>query len=254
MLKSIKKLFSIDETEVDIDEIDTEIEEKKELYKKQLTPKPERTPVYPKLKNSELDDNSTKYTEVKSFDSTITNEPVALDEIKEIQENTKPLVDDSEINKASRRSFDFEQVIEKSYEPQTKKEEVVEEVEQPKEIVKENKKNNEYTRDNYVLKDLISPMRGVVRKEKPMPKKGNDHKKANIIKLREEVKTKELEAKDDYKELLDYTQDTIETKDLESSLNQLSNQKAKDTLSETSRFTLIEDSTGEMRLVIDEDE
>lgn len=258
MLKSIKKLFSIDESEVDLDEIDLEIDDKKELYKKQIKQTENKVPVFPKTNTKEFEDESAKYTEVKAPEPEVIIEPVALDEIKEIQDNTKPLVDENEVSKKTRRSFDFEQVIEKSYEPRTNEEKSFEEknvkVEKEQPVVKEKQPSAKYTRDNYVLKDLISPMKGIVRKEKPMPKKGSDHKKANIIKLREEVKTKELDVKDNYKEILDFSLEATDTKDLESSLNKLSKAEVKDTLSETSRFTLIEDSTGEMRLVIDEED
>lgn len=254
MIKAIKKLFSVDESELDFDEIET-TEEKSTLYQNELNNNLENTGVNNYTKPIE-DDNIIK--EIDTDVDIIVNEPV----IKAIEE-TAPDINAFEIDKpevkTNRRSFDFAKEIEDAYEKPyfAEDEEEVEEVETIKvdEIKAKDvdKSDNLVNKDNYVLKDIISPMRGVIRKETNTIKRDAEVKKAQIIKLREHTKTTEMEpSDDDYYETIEFP--FTDTKELDDDLTTLPSEEPKDTLSETSKFTLIEDSTGEMRLVIDEEE
>lgn len=258
MIKSIKKLFSVDESELDFDEVE-DVENKANLYQKELAQHNIDTTANLNLSiNNRLEEQGNKFKEIEaniSYEQTPTNNE-KIDIIKDYQVQTNSLISDdleSSQEKTARRSFDFEKAIENSYD-------VVEDIiDTPDILVKDegsSKKdtNDIINKDNYVLKDIISPMRGVIRKETNTIKKEEEHKKAQIIKLREQVKTKEIDIEDGYAQTIEFPFDTGDTKELETKLADITNNESRDTLSETSRFTLIEDSTGEMRLVIDEEE
>lgn len=101
------------------------------------------------------------------------------------------------------------------------------------------------SKEDYVLRDIISPIYGVVRKEeKTIQKEEKSHEVSKIIKLRDKNKVVEIEYEDEFNN---------DTKKMSlDALNKISEKRK--TLSETSKFTLVEDSTGEMRLFIDEEE
>ena len=255
MIKAIKKLFSVDESELDFDEIET-TDDKSTLYQDELNNKLENTGVTNYNKSIE-DDNIIK--EIDNDVDIIISEP----NVQSIEE-TAPEIDILEANKVetkpNRRSFDFAKEIEDAYEKPYVPFEETEEVKEVETVKVDETKQTESSKsedlvnkDNYVLKDIISPMRGVIRKETNTIKRDVDVKKAQIIKLREQIKTTEMEPNDeDYYETIEFP--FTDTKDLEGDLNKIPFEEPRDTLSETSKFTLIEDSTGEMRLVIDEDE
>ncbi|MDF9867215.1 preprotein translocase subunit SecD [Bacilli bacterium PM5-3] len=267
MIKAIKKLFSVDESELDFDEIETS-EDKSNLYQNELNNQHENTNTSNLNVREILEEQGNKITEVQS--NTEINEVLSDNEIETVNiveqpvktfDTTTPDILNHNIveadTKPTKRSFDFAKEIEDAYEKpfvDPIEKEVIEK-KQEKSIEKP-KVNDEINKDNYVLKDIISPMRGVVRKETNSIKRDPDVKKSQIIKLREHVKTTEIEpdSTDDYAQTIEFT--FSDTKNLEDTLNGINipSEEPKDTLSETSKFTLIEDSTGEMRLVIDEDE
>lgn len=253
MIKSIKKLFSVDISELDFDEMEQDDITKDSLYQQELESNKntkQTTSVVKEKKTEPFSEN--KYSEVSvSYEKKPEKKPEIL---KQYHEDIAPLlaedsVDDSK--KTIRRSFDFEKDIDLSYQQPTTIKKIVEEG-----PVKENIRQNEkdlVNKDNYVLKDIISPMRGVVRKETNIIKKDNEHKKAQIIKLREEVKAKQVDD-DQYIDTVELPFEA-DTKDLEGSLNSFTfESEMNSTLSETSRFTLIEDSTGKLSLAIDEED
>ncbi|MDL2211791.1 hypothetical protein LJB88_02825 [Erysipelotrichaceae bacterium OttesenSCG-928-M19] len=295
MIKTIKKLFSVDESELDFDEIEM-AEEKSAQYEKELINNQSNLnetnnlfSTSPLKQEDILKETGNKVTEINNeiisdadasfmrptddleiVDNSkndigsleITNSAVQLKALDEANSDviTHNVVDAE--RKATKKSFDFAKEIEEAYEkPYTDYsedeivskpiEKTVEKVTE-EELVDKNKNTDELVnKDNYVLKDIISPMRGVIRKETNSIKRDEEVKKAQIIKLRENIKTTELDPDNDYNETIQFP--FTDTKDLDE-INNLPKEEARDTLSETSKFTLIEDSTGEMRLVIDEDE
>lgn len=265
MIKAIKKLFSVDESELDFDEIETS-DEKYTLYEQELNQYKEDTSVEDisvveivepthnnkaPIQNNEakiipdITDSMIKNTQtqpvIKTYDET-TNDA--------LNHNIVPLSDEEN---TGRRTFDFASEIEQAYEEPTKVEKLkVDTIKPAKQEIEDVALDTLVSKDNYVLKDIISPMHGVVRKEKNVIKRDTEHKKAQIIKLREHVKTTEIESDDifsfEHENTLEFDVDKAQR------LNIIKKDKSKqDTLSETSKFTLIEDSTGEMKLVIDED-
>lgn len=260
MIKAIKKLFSVDESELDFDEIETS-DENYTLYEKELNQFKEDTMAndVSVVEIIESSQNNTKIIPDESEPIIKTTQPVikAYDQTTPdaLNHNIVPLTDDEN---TGRRTFDFASEIEQAYSSKTGEVEKVkvEKVEKvvPKQEVKEEEAELDplISKENYVLKDIISPMHGVVRKEKNVIKRDTEHKKAQIIKLREQVKTTEI---DEDLSLPFESEGTLEF-DIEKAqkLNIIKEDKKKqEALSETSRFTLIEDSTGEMKLVIDED-
>jgi len=267
MIKAIKKLFSVDESELDFDEIETS-EEKSLLYKKSLDEQFEKTNTGDLNFDEIFSEHGNKIREVPddNIQSVFEIESIPTEPSIPAFDETTPdvLVHDivEEEIKPSSRSFDFAQEIDDAYEkPYTLfKEEVKEskpevkvEISEEESMKDENKKDQLVSKDTYVLKDIISPMHGVIRKETNIIKRDEEVKKSQIIKLREQVKTTEIEpdTTDNYAETLEFQ--FTDTKDLDDTLNSMPSGTPRDTLSETSKFTLIEDSTGEMKLVIDEE-
>ena len=264
MFKSIKKLFSVDESDLDFDEIETS-EDKSSMYKKSLEQEAVNTDTSEMSLKEMIEEHGNKIREVEtnqpSFEQVIQEQPekiitMPLEEFEKTSTdlfNSKPI--ENEI-KANSKSFDFAKAIEDAYEkPYVPEEKVVEEEVPVKKVIESTKKEDELvSKDTYVLKDIISPMKGVIRKETKEIKRDEEVRKSQIIKLREQVKTTEIEPDivDDYVETIEFT--FTDTKNLDDTLREIPSEEVKDTLSETSKFTLIEDSTGEMRLVIDEDE
>lgn len=274
MFKSIKKLFSVDESELDFEDFE-EGENKAKLYQDELAQTNEKmnpNDIAPIVAKNEPDDN--RYTEVplnQGIDEivqanqteSVLKQPEAV-KPEVFTEDTSKISDISQVlvtediqpsyEQTNRRSFDFEKEINATYD-KTEKVKLDEEESKRKEKLDALKEVNE-SKEDYVLKDIISPMRGVIRKETNTIKKEEPHRSSQIIKLREQLKTTAVEdTEDTYTEIVELpTKKATDTKDLADTLSNLEKSAPKDTLSETSKFTLIEDSTGEMRLVIDEDE
>lgn len=254
MIKTLKKLIKVD---IDIDEIDLvntdDLEDdKKSLYQTELEKnKQNENTGFINVEKKAPTIEEASYNEVStSNERRVDKQPEVL---KQFHEDITPLIAEESVDdsvKSNRRTFDFEKDIDLSYQEPAQVKKLVDESLETDFKVREQDLVN---KDNYVLKDIISPMRGVVRKETNVMKKNNGHKKAEIIKLGKQIKAKEVED--------NVYIDTVElpfeadTKDLEDSLNSFTfESEANSTLSETSRFTLIEDSTGKLSLAIDEED
>lgn len=253
MIKSLKKLFSVDESELDFDEMEL-ADDYSSLYQDEL--KDNSTNVDKKTTKTEeiIKERGNRITEVIP----VVQDPVSvtnkLSNLKSPETVLNVNSEEKEEEKPIRKSFDFAKEIEAAYErpyvdyQDSDNKVVVEKMEASKEEIIEKHDTKELVnKDTYVLKDIISPMRGVIRKEKNVIKRDEEVKKAQIIKLREHIKTIEIEPGEEYSDTMEFP--STNTKKLNGSLAE----PPKNTLSETSKFTLIEDSTGEMRLVIDED-
>lgn len=253
MIKSLKKFLKVD---IDIDEIDSvntdDLDDNKDsLYQTELkkNKQPENTGIIYKEKIPSIEE--AMYSEVStSYEKRVDKQPEVL---KHFHEDITPLISEESIDdaiKSNRRTFDFEKDIDLSYQKPAQVKKLVDEDLDTDFKVREKDLVN---KDNYVLKDIISPMRGVVRKETNTIKKDNAHKKAEIIKLGQTIKAKQV----DENKYIDTVELPFEpdTKDLEDSLNSFTfESEANSTLSETSRFTLIEDSTGKLSLAIDDED
>ena len=268
MIKAIKKLFSVEDEDLDFDNIET-TDEKSNIYKKSLNHNNEHTPTQPLNVRELLEEQGNKIKEVESnkieqvshtgnFENII---PLKADDI--INHNVSN--DDNSVNSRA-FNFDFEKEIEDAYNKSaSNQDDVVKVVETEKKVVSvpvENKKEEKtkeplYTKDNYVLQDIISPMGGIIKKGKGAIKKEEPalpSTNTGIIKLRNRIKTREIDPDvhtENYKEDVDFS--SKEGDSLEDALNKLSSKSEKEVISETSKFTLVEDATGEMKLVIDED-
>ncbi|MEG0283729.1 MAG: hypothetical protein RR425_02165 [Erysipelotrichales bacterium] len=274
MIKAIKKLFSVDESELDFDEIETS-EKKYTLYEKELNQYKEDTSI------SDISIVEVKGNQAPSDFNSNNEQPIipTSKPVSKAIEQTNPeilkhnIILDLDEDKTAKRSLDFAKEIEDAFENTAKvakalpldedvqtqakkeaKDSLVEKVSIEEDV------ERIITKDNYELKDIISPMRGVVRKEKNTIKRDPEHKKAQIIKLREHVKTTDIEGSDVddiYDEKInDLTREfnVAKSKKINVVATELSEEEeVHEALSETSKFTLIEDSTGEMKLVIDED-
>lgn len=258
MLKKLKKMFSVDPEELDLKDIEEAFNDKATLYKEDLNQNNTN-----EIKLNNFDNTDDKLKVINNTQDNILKEMEVVNQNK-INSTTENIVDlvknnvvqEIEIENTPRRSFDFEKEIENAYGIKTtpiKEEKKVEEVVEVVEEVTKKDAHDIISKDEYVLKDIISPMHGIVRKENKVIKKEEEVKKAEIIKLREKIKTTEIEEKveEPIEELVTFP--FSDTKELSQGLDTLPKLDKKDTLSETSKFTLIEDSTGEMRLVIDED-
>lgn len=261
MIDKLKKIFSVDDTELDLKDIEDAFSEKSSVYKNDLNDNNTN-----KLNFNNLNNNDNKLKDIDDTQANVLKEMDVAEEAAIINQATSNIMDvvknnvvtESELEHTPRRAFDFEKEIENAYQSSEKiKEEVIKEVKEPVQETKPKANGKDphkiISKEDYVLKDIISPMHGIVRKENKVIKKEEEPKKAQIIKLREQVKTKEVDNLIDetYGEVLEFPfSDTKEIDGIES----LPKSSKKDTLSETSKFTLIEDSTGEMRLVIDEEE
>lgn len=256
MFEKIKNIFKVDPDDLDLKEIEEAFNEKSTLYQQDLDHNNTNEIKINNFDNTDdklkVIDNTqkNKFTEIEQTNNNLVNKN--SENILDVVKNN--IVEEIEIENTPRRSFDFEKEIESAYgskqiekEPEKK---VVEKVEEKVEI--KNTQNNS-ANDEYVLKDIISPMHGIVRKEVKVFKKEEEVKKAEIIKLREKIKATEVE------EVVEQPKEEIitfpfsDTKELSEGFDNIPRSDKRDTLSETSKFTLIEDSTGEMRLVIDED-
>lgn len=139
-----------------------------------------------------------------------------------------------------------------------------------KQETKDTKKSSNET--GYVLRDILSPHGGVVRKETNTIQKEKPKERTKIIRLRDDYRTVDLSDTNELESIsdLDNTIENIDTvfEKLSNNLEQTNLEETssssiiKETqpsekevrISETSKFTLIEDSTGEMRLFIEEEE
>lgn len=167
-------------------------------------------------------------------------------------------------NTIEKRKLDFGQTIDDIYADDNKETLAKAPVfkENPKPVFKKKEvKTNPDT--GYVLRDILSPHGGVVRKETNTIQREKPKEPTKIIRLREDYKVLDLENNE-----IDNTIDNIDsvfdelTSSLEdnnentnTSIIMESSPSSNETkLADTSKFTLIEDSTGEMRLFIEEDE
>ena len=244
----IKKIFAIDEEDLSISDLDTK-ENKDLLYQQEL--------VKNQIVNEEIIFDSM--AEDKDDDIFVAQE-IKIDEIKPLEtvKEQPPLANTNKLN------LDFQDAIKSAYETgDTVKTEVAEETEIKKEKVpvsatveKQHLKDTKdlSNKETYVPRDIISPMKGIIKKHTvEIPRKGEENKNVSseIIKMRQFNKV--VEVKDNKEDTLPFDLYEEDTKKLDVELNKLST-KPKSSLRDTSMFTLVEDSTGEMRLVIDEEE
>lgn len=261
MIDKIKKFFSVDVTDIDVQDIEEAFNDKSSIYQKELNDNNTNKLNFNGINNSDdklknIDDTQKNVLkEIDVAEDIVTTKQTANDIMDVVKNN---VVEESELEQTPRRSFDFEKEIEDAYQNNvTKNEEFVGKIKEDAEEIKVKKEtkdpHNIVSKDEYVLKDIISPMHGIIRKENKVIKKEEEPRKSQIIKLREQLKTKEIGniVDESYEEVLEFP--FSDTKEVDG-LDNLPKTSKKDTLSETSKFTLIEDSTGEMRLVIDEEE
>ena len=253
MIKTIKNLFSVDESELDIDEVETS-NEKYSLYKQELeqNKENENNPTA-KINVVEVNQNNLAEEQVKTVEIDDSTGKIispnqtnfkAIDNTSSDTLNHNVIMEEK--NYANdKKSFDFAKEIEKEYEKND--EAIMKEQEKEQEKQKEVNKEKEVTKENYVLKDIISPMRGVVRKEEKTIKRNDEVRRAQIIKLREQVKTTEIDQEEKNDNTMEYN--FAKSKNITIFSDVPENHES---LSETSKFTMVEDATGEIKLVIDE--
>lgn len=244
MLKKIKSLFDVNEDELDLEELENTQNDIDMSYQKELND------------NNDIVDN---------FQYEVKAEDISGYTIKELdnQEDLEEVVDETSSNKSKLQAlsntnkhslYDFEKDIEKAYDKPYH--DIEDDILKENEVILVDKKvkndNDLVDKSNYVRKPIIKPMSGLDKKDKELFKKDDEHKKSQIIKLREMNKTIEIEANND-NYVDDFKLFEENTKRLEDDLFSISSPH-KSSLKDTSKFTLVEDSTGEMRLVIDEDE
>lgn len=257
MLKNLKKLFSVAEEDLEIDEKEI-TDEHYEAFRNEL-------------KQFNLDKTTSDFNELNNINDTALRGIKGLD----VEDIRVKEIDSDEANRAvevvsGRKNFDFEKEIDKAYDEDPVNKRVINFVgkassrKEHQSTINKNDINNKRVYDvkdllikpdDYVLRDIISPMKGVVRKEahpivnKPIE---NPQKKSKIIKM------KELRNQVDVSEIDTTSKENKKPKE-EKSLPPLESIESprlqtKSSVNETSRFTIVEDSTGEMRLFIDENE
>lgn len=265
MIDKIKKFFSVDVNDIDVQDIEEAFGDKSSIYQNELNDNNTNNLNFNSINNTDdklKDIDNTQDNVLKEMD--IVQEVDLVQEVDNIKQTANDVADviqnnvvqESELEQTPRRSFDFEKEIENAYQgnQSDKTDESLSKKNNEETKIKNSKDPHDIiSKEEYVLKDIISPMHGIIRKENKVIKKEEGPKTSQIIKLREQLKTKEIGnvVEEPYQEILEFP--FFDTKEVDE-LNNLPKTNKKDTLSETSKFTLIEDSTGEMRLVIDEEE
>ncbi|MDR1781444.1 MAG: hypothetical protein LBR40_00360 [Bacilli bacterium] len=238
----IKNIFAIDEEDLDISDLNTK-ENKDLLYQQELEKNK-------KDLNKDIVFNQVNHDDKNNF---FKGDEVKIDSIKPIEviKEQPPLTSNKQKN------LDFQKAINVAYEKDINSEEIKKEEVVKKEPVIEKKTVKDskdlVNKDTYVPRDIISPMKGIIKKHTvEIPREGDNNKNlsSDIIKMREFNKVVEV---NDNNEDIPFDLFEEDTKKLGDELKELDT-KPKSSLRDTSMFTLVEDSTGEMRLVIDEEE
>lgn len=270
MLKNLKKLFSVEEEDLEVDHKKI-TDEHYEAFKNGL-------------KQFNLDKTTNDFNDIRKIhDSSVGNLEDENLRVREIDDGhvSQETVRHNEVI-GGRKNFDFEKEIDKAYDEAPIERRAVKFVEPKPSIpdnehsaalVEKNDNNNKrvydvkelaINPDDYVLRDIISPMKGIVRKEmNPVVNKPieNLQKKSKIIKIKElrnQVDISEIDgAKAKKKVKAVVKEEVIEElpAEVEKGLpfEALENPplQTKANSTETSRFRIVEDSTGEMRLFTD---
>lgn len=276
MLKNLKKLFSVDEEDLEIDHKKI-TDEHYEAFKNEL-------------KQFNLDKTTSDFNDLsKIHDPNIRDLEEENFRIREI-DGGEVSNDGAHYNEpmGGRKNFDFEKEIDKAYDEAPVNRRTINFIDRGKPksgrdaLAEKHDNNNKrvydvkdlaINPDDYVLRDIISPMKGIVRKEaNPVVNKPieNPQKKSKIIKIKElrnQVDVSEIDGVKSKKKVRAKVEEEAQPKpQVEKKANAEAEKglpfevlenpplQAKPSLTETSRFTIVEDSTGEMRLFIDEGE
>ncbi|MDR3215725.1 MAG: hypothetical protein LBT75_05600 [Bacilli bacterium] len=247
ILDKIKNIFVVEEEELDLKDFNTK-ENKELLYQNEVHNNSKKLDdiVLSEVKSDAFDQINPQ--EIKQPVEIIKEQPPLLNETDKHNFNFQ-----NEINKAYRNPYVEESESLPLFDNEFKAAKQPKQVEQPAQ--KPLKKTSDLVnKENYVPRDILSPMNGVVKKHTvDIPKKHEEGKNisSEIIKIREFNKVVEVD--DKLNDVLPFDLFEENTKKLDHSLSSLKDKK-KSSLRDTSIFTLVEDSTGEMRLVIDEED